>query len=99
VLYQDWQARFEEQQPQVWAALKKFVTFYVRNDDNCGWHAGEWPRTNNALESANRQFKDRFTMRRRVPIREFLELAMDYVRVRSLAREQQVGSSIFTIDF
>ena len=52
--------------------------------------APECGRTNNGLESHNRQLKERDFLRRRVPIREFLVIAPSNMKVASLSPEHQV---------
>ena len=74
-------------------ALREFIDFYVLNNDNSGWWAGfapECARTNNGLESHNRQLKERDFLRRRVSIREFLKIAPSNMKVASLSPEHQV---------
>ena len=54
-----WSNRWNETSEMI-GVLQEFMKFYVLNDDNSGWWAGFAPecgRTNNGLESHNRQFK------------------------------------------
>jgi len=94
VLNNHWAARFRDQdRDQMYEILDGFVAVYIRREENCGWFSGlapESPTTNNGTESSNRQLKERDTMRRRLPIREFLQMAMQNIRVASLSPEHQV---------
>jgi hypothetical protein len=74
--------------------LHQFVKFYVQNDANNLWHGGDWPRTNNSLESANRQFKDRATNHRLLPIREFIKIAPEQMEVSSRSPDHQVFTKL-----
>jgi hypothetical protein len=94
VLNNHWAARFRNPElDHLCDVLDGFVAVYIRHEDNCGWFSGlapESPTTNNGTESSNRQLKERDTMRRRLPIREFLQMAMQNIRVASLSPEHQV---------
>jgi len=73
--------------------LGTFVREYINDEANAGWWAGfcaEGPRTNNALESANKQLKARWTECIRQPLRKFLKTAADHMNLSSMAPELQV---------
>ena len=89
VLNNHWAARYRDLD-HVREALSQFVDFYIRNADNNCWYNNGGPRTNNSLEASNRQFKERVTFHRRLPIREFLEEAPKHMRIWSLSAEHQV---------
>jgi hypothetical protein len=86
-----WAKRFTNA-PIIRDILGTFVNFYVLNPNNMGWFAGFHPfgSTNNGLESANRDFKDRDSFRRKLPLREFFEVASSAVHKWSVSPDLQV---------
>ena len=99
----EWLHRYQGNQAAL-NALKSFMDFYMwRMVEKDGeeeavptsystWYAGftEYASTNNALECANRIFKDRETFRKRLPMREFLDVASKAVRKWSINPDFQV---------
>jgi hypothetical protein len=68
-----------------------FMNEYV--DENSGWWAGflaEMPRTNNSLESSNKQLKAQMTDWHRQPLRQFLTTASEHMRISSISPSHQV---------
>jgi hypothetical protein len=96
-LLNNWWAREHRENAEVLDALQSFTNFYITNEENNGWFAGfsEFPSTNNATESSNRQFKERETFRRRVPMREFITIAPSYMETCSRSPEHQVIKIIY----
>lgn len=87
-----WLDRFRDDM-EMREILGTLVDEYIKDESNMGWWAGftpEGPRTNNGLESANKQLKARWTDWQMQPIREFLSTAADHIRISSLTPELQV---------
>jgi hypothetical protein len=64
--------------------VSTFVEYMEKNwiKINCNWYEGAapgYPSSNNALESTNKQIKDSFTFRNRLPMMQFLELLVSIV--------------------
>jgi hypothetical protein len=76
VLSKEWMHRYNANNTAL-EALHSFAKVYLLHDHNFTWFAGysEYASTNNALECANRIFKDRETFRRRLPVRDFFLVA------------------------
>jgi hypothetical protein len=70
--------------------LYTFIEFYVQKNE--GWFAGFQPyaSTNNGLESANNDFKERDSFRRKMPLREFFTTASSAIHKWSVSPDLQV---------
>lgn len=100
VLNNEWAARYKERH-DVLEILNGFVNFYIKNPANNGWYSGhnQFCNTNNSLERANRDFKDREMGRRRVPIREFFEIAANAVHKWSCNPDLQVYLFLYYLNY
>ena len=100
LLNNKWARRFAGQEA-ILSRLSSFVDFYIKDEANRGWYSAfsEFASQNNGLECANRDFKDRDTLRKRLPIRQFFDVASSAVHKWSISPDLQVLIYIFTTKF